>query len=443
MPRLTALVVAAFMLAARGVAAQAPPVDLSSFYHALATGVGARAWAMGGTGIALADALEDTTWNPAASGDLRRPVAHVVFAGDRLTGDVDAIRYGLSNGPNGTISPGETSASGSRIHALQFAFPFAVAGRRLVAGAAYRRRLSLPDRTDAAYLYHLQSLYRFDYDYRFHADGQGGFDTFDLSVGSEIAKGVRAGVTVHRWFGSVSSSYSESYRYAVSNYYGWDGGWNERFGDELRIEMSGFSVDVGVQVAARDKYFAGAVFRSGTGAGATYSNAATYEDDLAPRTAAAAYSGRGSLDLPGSFGAGFAVRPVRGLTLAVDQSWAFWSGAALDNYARVTALGGVPQPSRVSFPAGTPPDLHAQSNPGRTSFGAEYKVSAGAVRIPLRAGAAYQQAYDVVAGRGSQALTAGAGVEWRGLSLDTAWVRDMASGRYTRQSLTGGIGWTF
>ena len=430
------------MLAAGGAAAQTPSVDLSSFYHALATGAGARAWGMGGTQIALADAPEASTWNPAASAGNDRPATFAVLSGGRLTGDDDPLRYALTSGHTGSITPGQTTASVSRLDALQFVYPLRVASRRLVAGVGYRRRLSLPGRTDAAYLFRSQSLYRFDYDYDYEASGTGGFDTIGLSVASDLGHGIRAGATVHRWFGSLSSSYVESYRYSVSNYYGWDGSWNESLGDGLRIEMSGLSVDLGAQFAVRDKYFAGVVYRSGTTAGVDYSNAATYEDTHTARSSSADSSGSGTLSLPSSLGLGFAVRLVPRLTLAADQSWAFWSDATLDGYARVNALGGVPQAARLAYPTLTSANLASQSDTGRTSVGAEYLLTAGTIRIPLRVGVSYQQAYER-GGSHSLATSAGGGVRFRGLLLDAAWVREAASGRYTRQSLTSTIGWTF
>jgi len=443
MSRLTALTVALLVFAARGAAAQTPPVDLSSFYHALATGVGARAWGMGGTQIALADSAEASTWNPAADAGLDRPSTFVVLSGDRLTGEYDPVFNTVPSGPPFSITPGQTTASaGARIHAARFSYPLRLAARRLVAAVAYRRRLSLPSRTDARYLFHHQSLYRFDYDYGYESRGTGGFDTIGFSVASDLGHGVRAGATVHRWFGAVSSSYLESYRYSVSNYYGWDGAWSEHLGDDLRIEMSGFSLDLGAQFAARDRYFAGVAFRSHTTADIAYSNAAHYEDGHTSVRAAAGHSGRGSLTLPASLGVGFAVRLVDRLTLAVDQAWVFWSGATLEGYARTTALGDVPQTTRLAYPTQTPADLGAQSNTGRTSTGLEYCLAAGRLRLPLRAGVSYQHAYDDTGSAGI-ATSAGAGVRWRGLLLDAAWVRETASGRYARQTLTSTIGWTF
>jgi len=443
MLRLLAPIAAAMLvLAARGTAAQTPPVDLSSFYHALTTGVGARAWGMGGTQIALADAAEAATWNPAAPAGTDRPAVLGVLSGDRLTGKYDPVRFALPSGPTGSITPGPTTASASRLQALQFGFPLRVAGRRLVPGIAYRRRLSLPDRTDADYLFRNQSLYRFDYDYSYQARGSGGFDTIGVSVAADLGRGIRAGATVHRWFGTVSSSYLESYRYSVANYYGWDGSWNEGFGDDLRLEMSGVSVDLGAQFAARDRYFVGVVFRSRTSADVEYSNAATHDDSHTSRSAAAEHSGRGTLTLPASFGAGAAVRITDRLTVAADATWAFWSAASLDGYARATALGDVPQATALAYPAQTPAGLQAQSDTGRASAGLEYCLTLGPLRIPLRAGVSYQQAYDNTSSS-SVAATAGAGGRWRGLVLDAAWVRETASGRYTRQSLLSSVGWTF
>jgi hypothetical protein len=61
------------LLVASSAAGQIPPVDLSSFYHALATGTGGRAWGMGGTQIAAPGDVETASWNPAAPAGLMRP----------------------------------------------------------------------------------------------------------------------------------------------------------------------------------------------------------------------------------------------------------------------------------------------------------------------------------------------------------------------------------
>ena len=120
MSRRLAPVAAAALVAlgAAGAAAQAPPIDLSPFYHAVTAGAGARAWGMAGAQVALSDSAEAVTWNPAAAAALPRPSALAVFSGDQLTGEYDDVRFALTSGPTGSITPGPTTASLSRLQAL-------------------------------------------------------------------------------------------------------------------------------------------------------------------------------------------------------------------------------------------------------------------------------------------------------------------------------------
>jgi hypothetical protein len=434
------------LLVASSAAGQIPPVDLSSFYHALATGTGGRAWGMGGTQIAAPGDVETASWNPAAPAGLMRPAAQVVFRIDRVSGAVEPTSYSFLSGvvPNtGSITPTGGAASLASVDSLRFAYPVPVAGRTLVASVAYRRQLSPPRQVDATYEFRHQSLYRFDYDHAYDGSGSGGFDTISVSVASEVARGVRVGATLHRWFGRTTASYRESYRYDIANYYGWDGTWTESLGDELGFDVSGFSVDLGAQLSIGNKYFAGLVYRSGATVGVDYSNAASYQNDYTHEASAGSYSSHGSLALPASIGAGAAVRLLPPLIVAVDHVRVQWSRARLEGYARTTAQGEVPQARDYIYPTLKPAGLVAQSDTGRTSAGVEYALRVGRLQLLPRGGVFYQQTYYDDGHAGALGTTVGVGLGWRGVSIDTAWIRERATGRYRRNAVCTSVGYAF
>ncbi len=401
---------------------------------------------MGGTQIAAPGDAETGSWNPAAPARLKRPSAQVAFSVDRVNGVLERTSYSFLSGVvrnTGSITPTRAAASLASVDSLRFAYPLHLAGRTLVTSLAYRRQLSPPGQVEATYLFRHQSLYRFDYDHAYNGSGSGGFDTISVSVASEVASSVRLGATLHRWFGGTTASYRESYRYDIANYYGWDGAWTESLGDELRLHVSGFSLDLGAQLSVENKYFAGVVYRSGLTAGVDYSNAPSYENGYTHETSSARYSSRGSLVLPASIGAGAAVRLLPALTVAVDHVRTRWSQARLESYARTTAQGAVPQPRDYIYPTMKPIDLVAQSDAGRSSAGAEYVLDVGRVQLPLRAGVFYQQTYYDDGHTGALGTTLGVGIRWRGVSVDTAWIRETAAGRYRRNSVRTSIGYAF
>ena len=277
---------AIIMLAAGGAAAQTPPVDLSSFYHALATGVGARAWGMGGTQIALADSPEASTWNPAAAAGTDRPAAFGVLSGDRLTGDDDPAPLRAPVGAHwqhhagadhGERRPGSTPFNSP----TRCASPQASRRRRGATGGACRCPAAPMPRTSFA----ASRLYRFDYDYDYEASGTGGFDTIGVSVASDLGprhpRGRDGSPLVRQPLLVV--------RRVVS-----------LLGLELLrvgrlVERAASATTCGSRCPgsawtwarssrSRDKYFAGVVYRSGTTADVDYSNAATYEDTHTART---------------------------------------------------------------------------------------------------------------------------------------------------------------
>jgi long-subunit fatty acid transport protein len=433
-------------LVASNAAAQTTPVDVSSFYNSLATGTGARAWGMGGTQIAAPGDPETGSWNPAAPAGLKRPAARVAFSVGRVNGILEPTSYSFLSGvvPNtGSITPTGAAASLASVDSLRFAYPLHLAERTLVTSLAYQRHLSPPGQVDATYLFRHQSLYRFDYDHAYNGSGSGGFDTISVSIASEVASGVRVGATLHRWFGGTSASYRESYRYNIANYYGWDGAWTENLGDELRLDVSGFSVDLGAQLSVKNKYFVGVAYRSGVTTDIDYSNAASYENGYTHETSSARYSSRGSLVLPASIGAGAAVRLVPRLTVAVDHVRTRWSQARLESYARTTAQGAVSQTRDYIYPTMKPVGLVAQSDAGRTSTGGEYALNVGQLQLPLRAGVFYQQTYYDDGHRGALGTTLGVGIRWHGVSVDAAWIHDTAAGRYRRNSVCTSIGYAF
>jgi len=105
-------------------------VDQSSFFHAIATGAGARAWAMGGTQIAVTGEADAVSWNPAGLGRLARPVLSLSLSADRVNGTVPIVVYQNPSVQEtgfvdvGTITPTRSRASGYGLDFAALAIPF-------------------------------------------------------------------------------------------------------------------------------------------------------------------------------------------------------------------------------------------------------------------------------------------------------------------------------
>jgi len=435
---------------ATSAAAQAGQVDQSSFSHTLAAGAGARAWGMGGAQIAVTGDTDSVTWNPAGLARVVRPAFTVSFSTDRVNGTVPEILYRNPSAQRsglvdvGRITSTRAQASGSGVDLVAIAWPFTLRGRRLVAAVVFDRRLAFARDVEAAYEFRHQSLYTFNYDYAMNSAQRGAFDTAAASLAFQPHPRVLVGGTVRRWFGEATLPTGESYDYSLADYYSWTGTYSENLSDTVRLAMSGIGVDAGVVVTLmKDRVVAGVVYRGGVSADLDYANAPAFSSTNTHESFSSTYSGHGTLTLPDSFGVGLAITVTPRLLVTIDDVQTRWSRARIEAYARTTAQGATPAPTTYLFPVMKPAAGLAQSDTARVATGVEYRLSLRSLTLPVRAGAFYQQTSFDDGTPATWGLTAGTSVGWHHATMDVAYVRFSATGRYVRHSVRASLGYAF
>ncbi len=83
------------------------------------------------------------------------------------------------------------------------------------------------------------------------------------------------------------------------------------------------------------------------------------------------------------------------------------------------------------------PPRSCQRNTVQVHAGAEHAARVKSVRVPLRAGVFRDESMAIDSDgevRHAWGFTVGAGVRWRQLALDGAWVRSLATNRYQRDT---------
>jgi len=413
-----------------------------SVFGRYSLGLGARAWGMGGAQLAvLGDPAADSSWNPAGLTSFTRPSVALSYAREDLRlvpGDTGISFYFYGTPANGRIQELDSAASGSALDFAAVACPFRLLGRTIVAQFSYRRQIPYTFDIDYGYAYRYTAYYTFNYDYLYSAAPSGGLDALTLSLATEVVQGVRAGVNLHRRAMSFTLPTRESYAYSLANYYGWDGDWREDLSDRVELRGTGVSADFGLLADIQGKIFAGVVFRTGFEADLDYSNAAEYHDSYTGESLGGSAAGQGRISFPASFGYGGAVRPLPGLTVALDVVQTFWSKARIRDYARANARGGIPAARDYGFPTLRPPEVVGQRDTSSTHAGLEYELRLRSLRLPLRCGLFQEKHffYDRQGERVSSfGYAVGLGLRFGGAALDLAWVQASAKGHYRRDSL--------
>jgi hypothetical protein len=211
--------------------------------------------------------------------------------------------------------------------------------------------------------------------------------------------------------------------------------------------FNGTNIDVGVLAKPRDWLRVGAVVKNGFDVSRTFDYSRHYTNWVGG-ISAETYHETGTIDWPRSVGVGVAVFPSGALTLSTDYTGASWSSARYTfttsdvqtiNGAKTTTqtAGMVIYPEMYDPAKPVQPYFNVlQRDSSQLKAGGEFvwlKSRGGRFAgIPLRAGV-YRNHSLLPQSNGSQrtgtGVTTGAGLRWRQLYLDVAYVREAISGK--------------
>jgi long-chain fatty acid transport protein len=372
--RATGMAVALLLSATAGYAQtptpSAPPrleqdqLDLQARANVV-EGSGARALGMGGAFLARADDATAASWNPAGLSYLRLPEVSAVWA--RANFDSDEIL------PTGDLNKVD-HLRGSTPDFFAVTYPVGFKGITGSAQLSFQRVISFRyDRT-------------IDEFSPLSAHSGGGFDVLAFGGGFQVARWLRAGLTINRWFNGYtqhsvrtinniaqpgSRTFDTDFRLAA---------WNGNLGT---IWTPSEKVNIGAVVKTP---FSGEVKLAreridivNTATGDRLEANDHSRDDL-------------TLDFPGAVGVGASFRPWSALTASVDYTRTFWSNGRIYNFFTLPKRG-VPEEtvppegpdffSVLPYPTLVDPE---QKDTEQVRAGLEYVVIRGRWKLPVRVG---------------------------------------------------------
>jgi len=383
-------------------------------------GSGARAVGMGGAFIGIADDATAASWNPAGLIQLEKPEMSVVGAYYSRTED-------FSSSTNPEIS-NSAAVDDANLNYLSASLPFNFLKRNMVVSLNYQRLYEFKRELD----YHLDlstpSVPPLSSSQNRQYDQDGSLGALGLAYTAEITPRISLGGTLNVWTDDLF----------------WENGWKENFTNhsdttfgashviedtsitEDYKEFSGVNVNIGIMWNAFRNITIGAVIKTPF----TASVKKEYNEDWVQRdgttgavidSASISDSEDIEIDMPMSYGLGFAWRISDQLSLDLDVYRTEWSEYILTDSEgnKTSGIGG---------------QAESESDVGDTTqvrFGGEYLIIRPdqAMVIPLRAGLFYdpEPAYDGT--KDFYGISLGSGIGYKRFVFDLAyqlrWGRDV------------------
>jgi hypothetical protein len=422
------------MLAWAGVA-HAQTLQLPAFQNLVLrnsfnpSGAGARGLGMGGAFIAVADDGTAASFNPAGLTQLRRSELALVGFGDRLESSSTLLGEPFGD-------PVKTDH-----YALDFAglaVPFDVGGKTLTVQLSYQRAVDLFGEGRAAIL---GAFFLGNDIAAFAADvnpkQKGAFHTASLSTAYQVTERLSLGATLNYWIANWNASGTGQFRVLLPG-----------FDSPVVIDQTSFSQDqdftaFNANVGFLLKYpklSIGGVMRLPFGAEYNLHETGLDQDFLENKETVIDNTMRTTLHWPWSAGAGIAIRPVKGLTLAADYTSTRWSRTYLE-----AVPGGVLQTDQPFDAEGNPVETYVDRNffdllPASVTktqntnswrTGGEYLIVTSKVVIPLRGGI-YRDESPVPqfneGGRKIDGFTFGTGINFDRIVFDVAYEHRKSEG---------------
>lgn len=416
-------------------------------------GSGARALAMGGAFIAIADDGTAASWNPAGLGvleeteislnwqplfseSLRKPPLRVVTNGAATTGVLFA--------DTGSTDLSRTAQS---LDFLSLAVPFRVGGRKIVPQFSYHSVVPSLDAEFDATPSEVIAGCGEDCQLRQVTEGtatvqsEGGIDVYAASVGIPLRQNLRLGVSLNWWRGDTRTKIDDT---SISTQLTSRDGEDTEARNFSTVEesdaLSGFNANVGMILELNRWVHMGAVFktpfsmdREASAANTTSVLLRNLSDPSNPAYQPLfldiSLESEGEINWPATFGFGFAWFPASAVTVSTDFTWSNWSEVRYDHELTVRSSFSEPTTTHEneSYPA------QMQVDAWQYRLGAELVLFnpsfAKMLAVPLRGGFFLDRQYfldfqgNTILNRG---VSAGAGLVWSKLTLDFAYMYSFA-----------------
>ncbi len=339
-------------------------------------GSGARALGMGGAFIAVADDATAASWNPAGLIQLETPEVSIVGAYFRRTEEND-----FGNSPEAS---GEETASETSVNYLSVSYPFAVLHRNMIVSLSYQnlfdftRQWKFPLTRSASEL-----AVRQDIDY----EQEGSLSAIGLAYGIQITPRLSFGLTLNFWENGI---YANKWRQTIVQK-----GRGTLSGNPLLFEIrskdtfsfSGFNINLGVLWQVTGRLTLGAVIKTPFEADLRHKSSFTTSLSFPEYPPADTFNRSSSvennnLEMPTTYGIGFAYRFSDSFTASLDVSRTDWDDFVLeDNHGnRLSPISGLPRRKSDVEPT------------YQVRLGGEYLFIGSEYVIPIRGGLFYDPA---------------------------------------------------
>ena len=349
-------------------------VEIPSSFNPV--GSGARALGMGGAFIAVADDATAASWNPGGLTQLEDPEVSIVGAVFRRTEDLD-----FGTNPEGD---GANSYSNVKLNYLSATYPFELLGTNMVVSLNYQTLYDLTREWD--FPLNLSSP-GFDVNQQINLEQNGTLAAWGFAYSVQVHRQLSIGATLNIWEDGVYDN-KWSQKIAESGT-GVVGGNNFNFTSRSndRFTFSGVNANIGLLWNATPKLNIGAVFKSPFEANIHKKSSFNSQIQFPGNPGAdqelnISSSNHLDLDMPMSYGIGFAYRFSDTFTTSLDVYRTHWDDFELkDNEGNKT--------SPISGRPSTQSDVDATY---QVRMGAEYLFIAPKWVVPVRAGVFYDPA---------------------------------------------------
>ena len=330
-------------------------------------GSGARALGMGGAFLARADDATAASWNPAGLSYLRRPELSLVGARSAF----DKFDFATNQ---------DDKSDGSSPDFVSIAYPVTIGKASGAVQVSFQRAISLDyDRSivrpgtpadDEAGIPAVPGVER-------QLKSTGGFDTISIGTGIRLSQHLRLGVTYNRWFNRFSlqserdlsvggDPASRSSQLTKLNLRGW----NLNFG---AIYSPVETINVGAVIKTSFDS-SGSLFRRRSDSYLGPNSPTVLQAKIRPLHEAPPLPVNNlfepvALHWPFAMGLGLSWRPFSTVTMAVDFTRTYWSGAELRNYFLLRR--------------GARPDDTEGNDPNRLDYGLIVNPETGRAGLPL------------------------------------------------------------
>lgn len=382
-------------------------------------GSGARALGMGGAFIAVADDATAASWNPGGLIQLETPEVSVVGAYNHRTEDTTYQAFPEASGPQ--------SISTVDLNYLSGVYPFGVLGHNAVVSLNYQ------------HLYDFNKKARFgtrDDDppqiettwYEFEQEG--GLYTISPAFAFQILPSLSVGVTLNVWEDALFDNEWKLKRHQTSSGNFMEFPFSSVEDLQETYKFSGINCNLGIMWNINSTFTLGAVFKSPFRGDVKHAYHSTKTivyptDPEKNRTEVKSYSEKETLDMPMSYGIGFAARLSDALTLALDLYRTEWG-----DYVLHTGDG-----RKLSPITGKP---ESDSDVGATTqvrLGGEYLIIGEQTVIPLRAGLFYDPEPADGSPDNFWGVSVGSGIAYKQFVYDIAY--QYRFGRDVRSAIVG------